>query len=140
MSEILYIDTSEVRDGARGAKRAIEGLVNFVEANEPRLIAYNVYFSEDGTRMTVVTLHPDSASLEYHMEVAGPRFARFAELLTLSSIQIYGDPSEKVLTQAHEKARLLGCGIVAVEPLHAGFARVAETAGPGRPHGGVASA
>ena len=90
--------------------------------------------------MTVVTLHPDSASLEYHMEVAGPRFRRFVELLTLSSIQIYGDPSEKVLTQAHEKARLLGCGIVAVEPLHAGFARVAETAGQGRPHGGVASA
>ena len=134
MSVILYVDTSEVRDGAlEELKQAIKGLVDFVEANEPRLIAYNVYFSEDGTRMTVVSLHPDSASLEYHMEVAGPLFRRFVELVTLSSIHIYGEPSEKVLEQSHEKARLLGRGIVVVEPLHAGFARVAATASRTRP-------
>lgn len=132
MSEILYIDTSEVRDGAlEELKRAIKGLVDFVEANEPRLIAYNVYFSDDGTRMTVVSLHPDSASVEYHMEVAGPLFRRFVELVTLSSIQIYGEPSENVLQQSHEKARLLGRGIVVVEPLHAGFTRVAAAAEQG---------
>jgi quinol monooxygenase YgiN len=132
MSVILYVDTSEVRDGAlEELKQAITGLVDFVEAKEPRLIAYNVYFSDDGTRMTVVSLHPDSASLEYHMEVAGPRFRRFVELVTLSSIHIYGEPSEKVLQESHEKARLLGRGIVVVEPLHAGFARVAATAEPG---------
>jgi quinol monooxygenase YgiN len=125
MSVIFYIDTSEVRDGAlEELKRAIKELVDFVEAEEPRLIAYNVYFSDDGTRMTVVSLYPDSASLEYHMEVAGPLFGRFVELVTLSSIHIYGEPSEKVLQQAHEKTRLLGRGIVVVEPLHAGFARV----------------
>ena len=133
MSEILYIDTSEVRDGALDElKQAIKGLVDFVEANEPRLIAYNVYFSDDGTRMTVVSLHPDSASLEYHMEVAGPRFRRFVELVTLSSIHIYGEPSENVLQQSHEKAPLLGRGgIVVVEPLHAGFVRVAAIAEQG---------
>jgi hypothetical protein len=129
MSEILYIDTSEVRGGAlEELKRAIKGLVDFVQANEPRLIAYAVYFSDDGTRMTVVSLHPDSASLEYHMEIAGPLFRRFVELVTLSSIHIYGEPSENVLQQSHEKARLLGRGIVVVEPLHAGFIRVAATA------------
>jgi hypothetical protein len=128
MSVIIYVDTSEVRAGAlEELKHAIKGLVDFVEANEPQLIAYNVYFSDDGTRMTVVSLHPDSASLEYHMEVAAPQFRRFVELVTMSSIHIYGEPGEKVLQQAHEKARLLGRGIVVVEPLHAGFARVAAT-------------
>ena len=74
--EIVYIDTSDVREGAlEELKTAMKELVDFVEANEPRLIAYNVYFSDDGTRMTVVHVHPDSASLEYHMEVAGPAFA-----------------------------------------------------------------
>jgi hypothetical protein len=126
MPVILYVDTSEVRAGAlEELKQGIKGLVDFVEANEPQLIAYNVYFREDGTRMTVVSLHPDSASLEYHLEVAGPHFRRFVELVTLSSIHIYGEPSEKVLEQAREKARLLGRGAVVVEPLHAGFARVA---------------
>ena len=128
MSVILYLDTSEVRDGAlEELKQAIEELVAFIEATEPRLIAYNVYLSDDGTRMTVVSLHPDSASLEYHMEVAGPQFRRFVDLVTLSSIHIYGEPSEEALRHAHEKAQLLGRGIVVVEPLHAGFARVAAT-------------
>ena len=125
---ILYIDTSEVRNGAlEELKQAIRGLVDFVEAKEPRLIAYNVYFSEDGKRMTVLTVHPDSASLEYHMEVAGPLFRQFVDLVTLTSIHIYGEPSEKALQQSSEKARLLGDGIVAVEPLYAGFARFVAT-------------
>lgn len=123
---IVYVDASDVREGAlEELKEAMKELVDFVEANEPRLIAYNVYFSDDGTRMTVVHVHPDSSSLEYHMEVAGPAFRQFVELVTLSSIYIYGEPSEKLLKQAHEKARLLGRGAVVVDALHAGFSRFA---------------
>jgi hypothetical protein len=110
---ILYVDTSDVREGAlEELKPAIERLADFVEANEPRLIAYNVYFSEDGTRMTVASVHPDSASLEYHLEVAGPLFREFVELVTLSSIYIYGEPSEKVLQQSQAKARLLAAALL----------------------------
>jgi quinol monooxygenase YgiN len=125
---IVYIDTAEVRAGAlEELKSAIKELVEFLDANVPRLIAYNVYLSNDVTRMTVVHIHPDSASLEYHMEVAGPAFRQFVELVTLSSIHLYGEPSEKALKQLHEKARLLGRGAVAVEveALHAGFNRLA---------------
>jgi hypothetical protein len=125
---IMYVDTSDVREGTREElKAAMKELVDFVDANEPRLIAYNVYLSDDETRMTVVHVHPDSASLEYHMEVAGPVFRQLVELATLSSIHIYGEPSEKLLKQLHEKARLLGRGAVVVEAeaLHAGFTRFA---------------
>ena len=129
---ILYVDTSDVSEGALDElKPAIKRLVDFVEANEPRLIAYNVYFSEDGTRMTVVSVHPDSASLEYHLKVAGPLFRQFVELVKLSSIHIYGEPSETVLEQSHEKARLLGRGTVVVDSLHAGFTRSATSAESG---------
>jgi hypothetical protein len=121
---ILYIDISDVREGALDElKTGLKDLADFIAAKEPRLIAYNVYFSADGTRMTVVNVHPDSASLEYHMEVAGPLFRRFVGLVTLSSIRIYGDPSELALKQAHEKARLLGGGTVEVDAFHAGFTR-----------------
>ena len=122
---IVYIDISEVHEGALDELKAgLKDLVDFIEAKEPRLLAYNVYFSADSTRMTVMNVHPDAASLEYHMEVAGPLFRRFVELVTLSSIHIYGEPSEKALEQAHEKARLLGGGAVEVEALHAGFTRL----------------
>jgi hypothetical protein len=126
---IVYVDISEVREEALDELKAgLKDLVDFIEAKEPRLIAYNVYFSTDGSRMTVVNVHPDSASLEYHMEVAGPLFRGFTELVTLSSIHIYGEPSEKALKQAHEKARLLGGGAVEVEAVHTGFTRLAAHA------------
>jgi hypothetical protein len=38
-------------------------LAQFVQANEPQLLAYNVYFNDDGTRMSVLHINPDSASL-----------------------------------------------------------------------------
>ncbi|HWP33469.1 MAG TPA: hypothetical protein VNL97_06945, partial [Solirubrobacterales bacterium] len=122
---LIYIDTSEVREGALDElKVAIEELVAFIDANEPRILTYHVYLSEDGTRMTVVHLHSDPASLDYHMDVAGPAFQKFAHLLTMSSIRIYGEPSERALRQLHEKARMLGCEDVTVHRPHAGLARL----------------
>ena len=121
---LVYVDTSAVRDGAlEQLKDAIGQLADFVEENEPQLISYNVYFSEGGTRMTVVHVHPDSASLDYHMDVAGPRFGSFAELLRLSSIHIYGEPSEKALGQLRDKLRQLGSGDLIVHAPHTGFSR-----------------
>jgi quinol monooxygenase YgiN len=124
---LVYVDTSEVREGAREElKGAIEQLAEFVEANVPQILAYNVYLSDDGSRMTVVHVHADAASLDQHMDVAGPAFRRFADLLTLSSIRVYGEPSEKAVRQLHEKARQLGCGDVMIVPdAHAGFSRLA---------------
>lgn len=126
---IVYVDTAEVREGALAElKEGMKELVAFAQANEPRLLAYNVYFSKDGTRMTVVHVHPDSASLEYHIEVAGPFFRRFVGLVTLSSINVYGEASEGLLAQLQEKAELLGRGAVEVAALHAGFTRFAAPA------------
>ena len=70
---VVSVDCSEVREGRlEELKTAIKELVEFVDATEPQPIAYNVYFSDDGTRMTVLQVHPNSGSMEFHMEVAGP--------------------------------------------------------------------
>jgi quinol monooxygenase YgiN len=125
MSEpIIYIDCSEVREGKlEELKTAINELVELVEANEPRLIAYNVYFTEDGTRMTVVHVHPDSASLEFHMKVASPTFPKFVKLIKLLTIDVYGKPSGNLPEQIQQKAQMLGNATVLFHGPHAGFAR-----------------
>lgn len=125
MSEpIVFIDSSEICEGKLEELRtAIEELVEFVRANEPRPIAYNVYIQEDGSRMTVVQVHPDSASMEFHMEVAGPAFPRFVELIKLLTMDVYGEPSDHLMEQMRQKVRLLGDGTVVVHQLDAGFAR-----------------
>lgn len=96
----------------------------FVESNEPRPILYDIFFDETETLMTVVQMHPDSESMEYHMTVAGPAFAGFSELVTLSTLDVYGEPSEALLEQLGRKVQLLGPATVVVHDLQAGFARL----------------
>lgn len=122
---IIYVDRSEIREGKRAElEAAVRELAAFIEEREPRLIAYRVYFSEDGTRMTVIHVHPDAASLEFHMEEAGGRFPAFGEYLRLSSIDVYGEPTEEAVERLQAKAERLGTGRVRVHGLRAGFARL----------------
>jgi hypothetical protein len=95
----------------------------------PPVLAYNVYLNDEGTLMTVVHVHRDSASLEYHLSVGGPAFRKLAELITLSSIDVYGHPSEAAVELLEQKARTLGGGTVTVHEWRAGFVRL--SAGPG---------
>jgi hypothetical protein len=122
---IVYVDTSEVKTGRLDdLKAAMADLARFVEANEPRLIAYNVYFTDDGRFMSVVHVDPDSTSLEFHLEVAGPRFPPIGRFITLRSIDVYGEPDESVVERLRRKAEALGTGVVRVHRPHAGFARL----------------
>lgn len=73
--------------------------------------------------MTVVAVHPDSASLEFHMKVAGPAFRKFTEFINLLAIEVYGLLSDTLLEQLRQKSRMLGSGTVLVHKLYAGFAR-----------------
>jgi len=124
---LVVIDTSTILNGKlEEVQSAVHHLVAFVEANEPRPIAYGVHLSPNGTEMVVVQVHPDSASMEFHMKVAGPAFSKFAGLLQMTSLHVYGTPSEPLLDQLQRKAKMLGGPAVVVHPLHAGFARIAS--------------
>jgi hypothetical protein len=126
---IVFVDSSEIHHGRLEELRAaVRELAAFVEANEPDPVSYQVYFSDDGRRMTVVQVHPDSTSMERHMEIAAPIFARFADLLTLRTVDVYGSPSDAVLDLLRSKAELLGTATVAVHDLQSGFARFAARA------------
>ncbi len=121
---LIVLDTSEIREGKREElERGIAELAAFVETNEPDPISYEIFFGDDGRVMTVLQVHPDSASMERHMEIAGPVFAKFADLVALRTVDVYGAPSEKVLELLRGKAELLGSAAVAVHDLQAGFAR-----------------
>jgi hypothetical protein len=122
---IVYVDVSEVRQGSLEDLRAAIGeLSEFIEANVPDVVAYNVFLSEDGTEMTVVHVHAEAKSLERHLLTGGPAFAKFADLLTLKSIRVYGQASERSIELLREKAQLLGSGDVTVLRPSAGFSRL----------------
>ncbi|WP_227354318.1 hypothetical protein [Haladaptatus salinisoli] len=121
---IVYVDRSTVREGKLGElKAAMTELVDFVEANEPDILSYDVYFTDDGTRMTVMHAHADSASLAYHLEVAGPEFPPIGEFIELETIDVYGRPDENIVREMREKASMLGTGRVSIHDLYDGIDR-----------------
>jgi hypothetical protein len=124
---IVYLDHSEIREGAVEELRVgIRRLVEFIDAREPRLITYGFYIDDDAGVMTVVAVHPDSASLELHLEVGAEEFRKLGHLLRLTRIECYGRPSERVLEQLRQKAAALGDGGTVVSiGRFAGFAHLA---------------
>jgi hypothetical protein len=136
LEPVVIIDSSEIREGMlEDLKAAMEDLTHFVEAHEPRIIAYAVHLNEEGSRVTVMQAHHDSASAEFHMDVAAPVFKRLSGFLKLEGIDVYGTPSEDLLARLRRKADSLGGERVSVHDRLAGFARLT----PGRSPPGVAT-
>ena len=93
---IVSLDTSLIREGKLDElKRAVAELVEFIRSNEPRPIVYQVYV-DDG----------------------------FTELVTLSTLDVYGKPSGELLELLRRKVQMLGDATVTVHDLQAGFARI----------------
>jgi hypothetical protein len=123
-SPIVYVDRSEIVEGRLDElTERLRGLVDLIESNEPRLIAYSVYLNEDRTELSVVHVHSDVASLVTHFQVAGPAFRNFVDLVRLQAIDVYGDAPDEVVEQLRAKAHLLGNATVSVHAFHAGFIR-----------------
>jgi hypothetical protein len=109
------------RDSGAGLNSAtLSGATTWVITN------YSVYFSEDGSVMSVLHLHPDVASLEFHVQVAGDKFPPIAPLIHMRSIELFGRPGDELVGLFRAKAKLLGTGKVIVHDLHAGFARLGQ--------------
>lgn len=127
---IVYIDRSRIRAGKlEELKRAIDDLVRFIDEREPQLLLYGFYLDEEASRMTVVAVHPDAASVELHMEVGASAFREFADLIEMEAIEVYGEPSDRMLEQLRDKADALGeDGRVVVDRLQTGFARMSVEA------------
>jgi hypothetical protein len=121
---IYYVDTSEIRPGGLDTvMHLMTDLVAFVKANEPQLIAYDFFIDEGGTTMTCTAVHPDSASMEFHMNIGWEKFRGFVDHIHQRSIDVYGDASDSVMARLQRKIDMLGEGRVTVHRRHAGFAR-----------------
>jgi hypothetical protein len=117
----IFIATNRLKSGKLAdERRRVPGLVDFIEANEPRLIAFNEYVNEDGTEVGVVQVHADADSMRSHMEIIAERAAAaYAETLEATTgIQVFGTPSDAVLRMLELQA---GAGVpVLVKPHHLG--------------------
>ena len=98
---LIYVGTYTVKPGSQEQARGrLAELVDFVETNEPRLIAFNTYLDRDGSTVSIVQVHPDSASMEFHMQVNAKHFATAFDWLDASmSGQYFGPISDALAAE-----------------------------------------
>jgi hypothetical protein len=123
----IFIATNRLRPGAYEAEcRRVPDLSAFIEAGEPRLLAFNEFVNAERTEVTVVQVHPDAASMEFHMDWVRERAAQaYAQTLEATTkIQVFGSPTDAVTQTLRAQA---GAGVpLSVYPEHlGGFTRVA---------------
>jgi NAD(P)-dependent dehydrogenase (short-subunit alcohol dehydrogenase family) len=97
---LIFVATNRLKPGQLDAeRRRVPGLVEFVEENEPQLIAFNEYVNENGTEVTVVQVHPDAPSMQKHLGIIGERAAQaYDETLDATvAVQIYGPVDPQML-------------------------------------------
>jgi hypothetical protein len=126
-SPFIFIATNRLKPGALDRERKrVPGLVEFIEANEPRLIAFNEYVNETGDEVTVVQIHSDAASMEAHMEIVRERALQaYADTLDATvRIQVFGEPTDAIFETLRQQA---GTGVeITVNGEHlGGFTRSA---------------
>lgn len=120
---IIIVSTSRVREGRLEDFTAFTSrLFADIESEEPRLIAFNLFASDDGTEVVGTQVHPDAESGEFHLGVLGNRIAEAMEMIDLLHVQFFGTPGPKM---AAVNDRLASLGVkVTVMPTHvAGFMR-----------------
>ena len=106
-SPFIFIATNRLKPGALDRERdRVPGLVEFIEAHEPRLIAFNEYVNESADEVTVVQVHPDAASMEAHMEIVRERAsAAYADTLDATvRVQVFGRPTDAILEILRQQA------------------------------------
>jgi hypothetical protein len=126
MSEpFIYIGTWTIKEGKleEARKGLAEHCWELVEPNEPRLIAFHVFFDEEGRTATVVQVHPDSASMEFHMQVISKHLSGAFEYIDrILSEQYYGPMSES-LSETLAKWETPGVTVTKMPVHEAGFTR-----------------
>src|SRR6266446_10378696 len=117
----IFIATNRLKTGKLEAeKQRVPGLVDFIKANEPQLIAFNEYANEEGTEVAVVQIHPNADSMVFHMELIAERAASaYAETIeATTSIQVFGAPTDVVTELLRRQA---GAGVPSrIQPNHLG--------------------
>ena len=97
----VYVGTMTIKpDRREEARTFLAELVEFVETNEPRMIAFHTFLDEAVRTLSIVQVHPDSASMEFHMQNNAKHFATAFDVLeAVVSEQYYGTISDALATE-----------------------------------------
>jgi hypothetical protein len=119
----IVVSRSRIKPGKAEAYALwCEDFCRYVEENEPRLLAFNIYETEDHGTSVVVQVHPDAESMEFHLKVFGEKVREVFDHTDVDSIDICGSPSEALEEWLHHGVADLPVTLMRVH--RAGFTRL----------------
>ena len=124
----IYIGTNKIKEGKlEECRKMLSEIVELVDANESRVIAFNFFLDEANHRFVCVQLHPDAESMDTHMQVISEHLTTAYDVIEeTESEQLYGPGGERMVDEFRQWAPN---GIFTVIPQHhAGFTRSAAQA------------
>jgi hypothetical protein len=102
---VIYVATFKIKAGMfQDYQRFYAENLKVVEENNPRLIALHTFANEDGTEITNINIHPDTAAMDYHMQVLAEKMGLLADDLTEVfrfiepvRVEVYGTPGDRAM-------------------------------------------
>jgi len=123
---IVFISTHRIKEGKlEGFKQLSREMAPLLEAGQPNTVFFQGYVNEEETEVTFVWVFPDADAMDLHFHGADERSAKAYEFVQPQRFEIYGTPSDRVLSMMRQEA---GPGvdlIVKPQPL-GGFIRLAS--------------
>ena len=94
MSEpLIFITKHTVKEGrVRDLEHVTDEFLKFVHANEPRVLAVAAYLTDKRDQLSLVQIHPDPESLDFHLQVAGDKIHAALNVVDNDSVELYGTP------------------------------------------------
>jgi hypothetical protein len=120
----VFVTTHRVGDGSLDELRtAAARYAQFVEANEPGMLAHCSYLDEDGRELSLVHVHSTAEAADLHMKAAADLIGQGVALTDGNvRIEVYGAPGP-VLAQAMAANAANGTQVSVKAENLAGFAR-----------------
>lgn len=119
---LIVISKFRVKEGKlEELRQYYKKILDIVEANKTQMIAFHGFLNEEGTELTSIQVHPNTASMEYHMQVLKENwdesFSQYTQMVEGTTIEYYGTPPESALAMNEQSKQVL-----TVRPVHiAGF-------------------
>jgi quinol monooxygenase YgiN len=119
----IFITTHTVKDGRlEELERLTDEFLEFVQANEPGLVSIGAYLNDGRDRLTLVQVHRDAESMDFHLRVAGEKIDEALDVVENDSVEVYGAPRE-ITRRLLDQVRTTGVPVTINSHPLAGFNR-----------------
>ena len=122
---IVFISTHRINEGKLdGFTELSREMTPLIEAGKPQTVLFQAYLNEESNEVTIIHVFPDADAMDLHVQGADDRSAKAMEFLEPLRFEIYGTPSDQVLSGMRQQAMRPGIDLVVKPHPLFGFIRL----------------